>query len=67
MTPPQSSETDGWKTAEPKDDLLRGQWWEMFHEPELNAFESQVNVFNQTPSRRSSVNQPHHFLSPPIR
>jgi NodT family efflux transporter outer membrane factor (OMF) lipoprotein len=48
MTPAQSKETDGWKTAEPKDDVLRGQWWEMFHEPELNAFESQVNVSNQT-------------------
>ena len=48
MTPAQSSETDGWKTAEPNDDVLRGKWWEMFHEPELNAFESQVNVSNQT-------------------
>ena len=48
MTPAQSQETDGWKTAEPKDDVLRGQWWEMFHEPELNAFESQVNASNQT-------------------
>ena len=45
LTPEQSKETDGWKTAEPKDDVIRGQWWEMFHEPELNAFESQVNVF----------------------
>jgi len=48
MTPAQSQETDGWKTAEPMDNALRGQWWEMFHEPELNAFESQVNVSNQT-------------------
>jgi NodT family efflux transporter outer membrane factor (OMF) lipoprotein len=48
MTPVQSSVTDGWKTAEPKDEALRGQWWEIFHEPELNAFESQVNVSNQT-------------------
>jgi len=48
MTPAQSKETDGWKTAEPKDDALRGNWWEMFHEPELNAFESQVIVSNQS-------------------
>jgi NodT family efflux transporter outer membrane factor (OMF) lipoprotein len=48
MTPAQSQETDGWKTAEPMDNVLRGQWWKMFHEPELNAFESQVNVSNQT-------------------
>jgi NodT family efflux transporter outer membrane factor (OMF) lipoprotein len=48
MTPAQSAETDGWKTAEPMDNALRGQWWEMFHEPELNAFENQVNLSNQT-------------------
>jgi NodT family efflux transporter outer membrane factor (OMF) lipoprotein len=48
LTPAQSQETDGWKTAEPMDNALRGQWWKMFHEPELNAFESQVNVSNQT-------------------
>jgi NodT family efflux transporter outer membrane factor (OMF) lipoprotein len=48
LTPEQSKETDGWKTAEPKDDVIRGQWWKMFHEPELNAFESQVVVSNQT-------------------
>ena len=48
MTPAQSHETDGWKTAEPKDDLIRGQWWKLFHEPELNDFESQVVVSNQS-------------------
>jgi NodT family efflux transporter outer membrane factor (OMF) lipoprotein len=48
LTPAQFNETDGWKTAEPKGDTLRGQWWEMFHEPELNALESQVTVSNQS-------------------
>jgi NodT family efflux transporter outer membrane factor (OMF) lipoprotein len=48
LTPAQFSETDGWKTAEPKDDTIRGQWWEVFHEPELNAFENQVTVSNQS-------------------
>ena len=48
LTPTQFNATDGWKTAEPKDDHLRGQWWEMFHDVELNAFESQVTVSNQS-------------------
>jgi NodT family efflux transporter outer membrane factor (OMF) lipoprotein len=48
LTPAQSKETDGWKTAEPKDDMIRGRWWEVFHEPELNALEGQVAVSNQT-------------------
>jgi NodT family efflux transporter outer membrane factor (OMF) lipoprotein len=48
LTPAQFNATDGWKTAEPNDDHLRGQWWEMFHDVELNAFESQVTVSNQS-------------------
>jgi outer membrane protein TolC len=58
MTPAQSKETDGWKTAEPKDDALRGKWWEMFHEPELNAFESQVVVPTKVLPRRSPISSP---------
>src|SRR5215471_20709180 len=36
-----------WKTATPHDDTLRGNWWEMFCDPQLNDLESQVNVSNQ--------------------
>ena len=48
LTPAQFQETDGWKTAEPKDALIRGQWWEVFREPELNALESQAADSNQS-------------------
>jgi NodT family efflux transporter outer membrane factor (OMF) lipoprotein len=48
LTPGQSQATDGWKTAEPKDGLIRGKWWELFHEPELNALEDQAAASNQT-------------------
>ena len=41
-------EIDGWKVAQPQDNTLRGSWWEIFNEPELNAFVSQVNISNQT-------------------
>ncbi len=37
-----------WKPAEPRDAVLRGQWWEMFGDPQLNALEQQVTVSNQT-------------------
>ena len=40
-------ETKGWKVAEPKDDALRGDWWKIFGDPELNALEEQVNISNQ--------------------
>jgi len=48
LPPAQSEETDGWKTAEPKDDAIRGPWWEMFADTNLNALEEQVNISNQT-------------------
>lgn len=39
--------TDGWKVAQPKDDALRGEWWRIFNDPQLNALEQKVNVSNQ--------------------
>lgn len=40
-------EMDGWKVARPQDNTLRGPWWEMFNDPELNALEAQVDISNQ--------------------
>ncbi|HEY3129601.1 MAG TPA: efflux transporter outer membrane subunit [Acidobacteriota bacterium] len=37
----------GWKTAQPQDAALRGKWWEIFGDQQLNALEEQVNVSNQ--------------------
>jgi NodT family efflux transporter outer membrane factor (OMF) lipoprotein len=37
----------GWKVAAPQDAMLRGKWWEIFHDPELNALEEQLNLNNQ--------------------
>ena len=39
---------DGWKAAQPSDDVSRGQWWGVFQDPELNALEEQVDISNQT-------------------
>ncbi len=46
-TPPAYKEMEGWKTAQPQDDTLRGKWWEIFNEPQLNTLEEKVNVSNQ--------------------
>jgi NodT family efflux transporter outer membrane factor (OMF) lipoprotein len=46
-TPPAYKELDGWKVAEPQDTQLKGDWWEMFDDQELNDLEKQVNVSNQ--------------------
>ena len=37
----------GWKVASPQDAMIRGKWWEIFNEPELNALEEQLVVNNQ--------------------
>jgi NodT family efflux transporter outer membrane factor (OMF) lipoprotein len=38
---------DGWRPAQPKDNVLRGNWWEIYANPELNALEEQVGAANQ--------------------
>src|SRR5262245_50875089 len=48
-SPPASFKAaEGWKTAQPSDDVSRGQWWEVFQSPELNALQEQVDISNQT-------------------
>ncbi|MFZ0962875.1 MAG: efflux transporter outer membrane subunit [Terriglobia bacterium] len=47
LTPDDYKNTDGWKVAQPKDDALRGKWWEIFGDPQLNALEEKVNISNQ--------------------
>jgi len=40
-------ELGNWKQAQPNDQNLGGNWWEMFQDPQLNALEAEVNVSNQ--------------------
>jgi NodT family efflux transporter outer membrane factor (OMF) lipoprotein len=37
----------GWKVATPQTAMIRGNWWEIYNEPELNALEDQLNINNQ--------------------
>jgi len=46
-TPANFKETGGWTVAQPQDAALRGKWWEIYNEPELNALEEELNVDNQ--------------------
>ncbi len=36
-----------WQPAHPADDRLKGAWWRMFKEPELDALEQQLGINNQ--------------------
>ena len=42
-----SRRTDGWKPAQPGDQALRGKWWEIFGDPQLNELEEEVTQSNQ--------------------
>jgi len=40
--------TDGWKPAQPSDAQLKGDWWTLFNDPQLNALEEQIDPANET-------------------
>jgi NodT family efflux transporter outer membrane factor (OMF) lipoprotein len=39
-------EAGEWKVAEPSDTVLRGAWWEMFGDPQLNELAAQIDAGN---------------------
>jgi NodT family efflux transporter outer membrane factor (OMF) lipoprotein len=46
--PPESfKEADGWKTAQPSDQTIRGKWWEIFSDLQLNTLEEELTISNQ--------------------
>ena len=40
-------ESDQWQPAHPSDQTSRGNWWEIFGDPELNKLEEQIASSNQ--------------------
>ncbi len=46
-TPEAFKEAPGWKKSEPRDEMTRGRWWEMFQDPRLNEYEIRSMVANQ--------------------
>jgi NodT family efflux transporter outer membrane factor (OMF) lipoprotein len=46
--PPSFKEVNGWTPANPSDSQIRGKWWELFGDLQLNALEEQVGPANQT-------------------
>lgn len=47
ITPDTFKETNDWKFAHPSDAAIRGKWWEMFNDTQLNNLEEQANGANQ--------------------
>jgi NodT family efflux transporter outer membrane factor (OMF) lipoprotein len=42
-----SAPPGSWQPAQPQDAVLKGKWWEIFNESELNTLEEQLNIDNQ--------------------
>jgi len=47
-TTPAFKEDENWKVASPADAGLKGNWWEVFGDPALNALEDRIAISNQT-------------------
>jgi NodT family efflux transporter outer membrane factor (OMF) lipoprotein len=63
-----------WQPAQPQDAVIKGKWWEIFNEPELNALEEQLNIDNQNIAQyfqnfmaaRALVGEAHASLFPTV-
>ncbi|MEO6922299.1 MAG: efflux transporter outer membrane subunit, partial [Bryocella sp.] len=53
--PPPNPVGGSWKQAQPSDAVLRGKWWEMYNDPQLNALEEKLTISNQT--LKAAMNQ----------
>ncbi|HKD59476.1 MAG TPA: efflux transporter outer membrane subunit [Terracidiphilus sp.] len=47
VVPPPNPAGGTWKPASPSDGMLRGKWWEVYQDPQLNALEEQIVPENQ--------------------
>ena len=45
--PPAFRENGNWKLAQPADAVLRGEWWELFGDADLNALQRRIDLSNQ--------------------
>ncbi len=46
--PTEYKELKGWKAADPRDDVDRGDWWSVYHDRGLDELLPQVEISNQT-------------------
>ena len=61
------SEQGTWKTAQPSEQVLRGEWWTVFNDPTLNDLEHQALEANQNlKAAAARVNLPAPDRSVPV-
>jgi NodT family efflux transporter outer membrane factor (OMF) lipoprotein len=47
-TPVAFKELAGWKISQPADATDKGNWWSIYHDPELDRLEGMIDISNQT-------------------
>jgi NodT family efflux transporter outer membrane factor (OMF) lipoprotein len=47
LLPPPSPSDGGWQKANPSDGMLKGKWWEIYNDPQLNQLEERIATYNQ--------------------
>ena len=46
--PPEAYQgAEGWKVAQPADEVARGAWWRVYHDPLLDQLEGRIDSSNQ--------------------
>jgi NodT family efflux transporter outer membrane factor (OMF) lipoprotein len=46
VAPPPNPPGGGWQKASPSDGMLRGKWWEIYQDPQLNKLEERIATEN---------------------
>ena len=47
VPPPNPAAGGGWRPASPSDGMIRGKWWEIYQDPQLNQLEGRIATNNQ--------------------
>ena len=47
VPPPPNPTGGGWQPANPSDGMLKGKWWEIYQDPQLNQLEERIATYNQ--------------------
>jgi NodT family efflux transporter outer membrane factor (OMF) lipoprotein len=47
VPPPPPPAGGGWQPASPSDGMLKGKWWEIYNDPQLNTLEERIAAVNQ--------------------
>jgi NodT family efflux transporter outer membrane factor (OMF) lipoprotein len=47
LAPPPNPPGGSWQPATPSDGMLRGKWWEIYQDPQLNQLEDRIAAYNQ--------------------